>query len=411
MFHDIATQFFSHTTRALATALLCLSQAPSQYLFPQEFTSTQNYVVFTSITNFVGHDLWSTDGTPGNETLLFPMVPYASTLYTGLIPGATVAYAFMPNPSGPPTLVRTDGTVAGTQNLGRHEYPLPGWPVSGASRAITMGDHLYFVSATSTSSIPQTVMLADSFGVAGISQHSHATMLGKAGESAIWVADHYGIGTPTIMSSSVGAMAPIGPGGSGFFDLGVETPTTLYFTEAHRVRATNGQVVTTIFTSTGALGFPILLGTIGETVLFQADDVQGRGLFSFTPGAGSRAVTRYGSPNTIDRYSYRTAARLGRGLVFWATLSSAGLEPWFTDGTQVRMIADVNPGPIGSGFSGAAFHSVGSRRAYFPAQAQTGAPAGLYWTEGSRATRVSPMYHLSVGRELAQLPQFDGSSR
>ncbi|WP_395693544.1 hypothetical protein [Nocardioides sp.] len=84
-----------------------------------------------------------------------------------------------------------------------------------------------------------------------------------------------------------------------------------------------------------------------------------------------------------DTNGARGSAQIGGRLVFAATTTRAGLEPWVTDGTQAgtRMVADLVPGGSGSDPRGFVAYR---GRFYFLAGVASGG-YGLWTTDGTRA--------------------------
>jgi ELWxxDGT repeat protein len=236
-------------------------------------------------------------------------------------------------------LWRTDGTAAGTTlvadvNPGAgHSYP---------EKLVPLGGRLLFAAFT----------------------HSRGTEL--------WITDG-------AITSPVADIWP-GSGDPGILSTPVIMGGVAYFTAQNN--ATNRELWRTDGTAGGTWRVadirpgsdgsdPQWLTVVGNTLYFTADDgTHGRELWMSDGTAGGTRLVRDLNPGpgaAIDNFAFPSPLVNHRGvLAFAANDGIHGIELWETLGTvaSTRLVADVNPGPVGS--SPTNFLSLGNRL-YFSA--------------------------------------------
>jgi large repetitive protein len=387
-------------------------QADVQGSSPTGFVGMGPYAFFAARNNTFGVELWKTDGTPAGTTMVANIGPHQSssapawltrigdTLYFAATVGVhrelwktdgteagTVQVAdikagsgagsepaeltnyrgtlFFTADDGSPgrQLWKSDGTAAGTVKLtnGVGTFGLP-WASNLAVAAGTLffigGGELLKIDGTDAGTVRMTDVagplgLGQSIVAAGVNELFFTAHDPVAGPR-LWKTDGTAEGTVPVAAVNVSNFGggPIVVGGTLFF--GSTDPD--HGTELWRSDGTEAGTVLIADINLGPAGSnPSELTHMGGLVFFTADDgLSGRELWK-TDGtaAGTTLVAEIG-PGPFPMH--RTAglshlAVAGERLYFTAEDGVHGLELWTTDGTApgTMMIADINPGPGGSG--------------------------------------------------------------
>ncbi len=210
----------------------------------------------------------------------------------------------------------TDGTPAGTKLLKDIE---PGAASSNPSYLTSVGDRVFF----------------DAFG-----------------DQQLWVTDGTEAGTVLVQATA--------PGGGHLYAYGLarcgaricffSAGDTVHGTEpwASDGTAAGTQLLLDIAPSGGSIGCNGCFTSLGEKMVFPAEDAQGLQLWITD---GTPAGTKLLKVINPSGNSYpNTLTLIGDRIYFSADDGRSGSEPWVTDGTEAGTVrlADLNPGAQGS---------------------------------------------------------------
>lgn len=300
---------------------------------PNNFTVMNGFMYFSAYNRSTGFELYRTDGTTGNTTLILD-------IFTGSSNGE-------PRSGNPSNLTVIGNTLFFTATNGSGTEL---WKTDGTPSGTVMVTDL---AAGSASSSPASLTVVGStlfFSAAN-----------AAGDRELYRCDGPGYNTITLVRD-------INPSGSSdpqnlhahdgrlFFSAtdGV-TGRELYKSESP-FNSGSTTLIRNIWTSGGALGNsnPKNFFSFGSRLLFAANDsINGAELWS--------SVAPYDNGGTAMLVNINTTARgssfpnwftqIGDTVFFRAQNASNGFELWKTAGTvaSTRMIADINPGAGGSG--------------------------------------------------------------
>jgi ELWxxDGT repeat protein len=327
-----------------------------------------------------GGQIWRTDGTAAG-TLQVTSIAAGSRLLL-LAPDQAELFFLVSSFDGSSVSVSTwtsDGTVAGTVQLG--ELPAvavmgtnPNASISGlwgvgGERFFQTDDrtsgqsHLWRTDGTAAGTVelgnvpitfvPQVTQAGGRFFFVG-GQNQFISQL--------WQTDGTAAGTVPVLAGAT----PVG-GGEGSVSNLVALGGVLYFTLTHALSLSTGSVA--LWRSDGTSSGTYALATyptggnpwvsrrpavVGDQLVFAVDDdIHGAQLWgSDGTAAGTRLLHDFDPGPPVSRFMSFTAAA-GRAY-FNADDGVHGWELWETDGTAAgtRMVQDVSPGPDGSGPAG-----------------------------------------------------------
>lgn len=334
---------------------------PGQGSWPREFTALGNNVVFRA-TDPVGWGLWLTDGTATGTLKLAdagPSVDFGNLTLVG-------DEVFFRRNSATPELWKTDGTAAGTSMVLSTPAPL-------SLEAAFQGELYYRIAffgalgyheLWKTDGTASGTVLLQTFGasnadlagftVAGdklfFSAHDAAT--GRE----LWVTDGTVGGTSLLLEIGAGTAS------GNPENLQALTNGLLVFSDwlglfgpSRRLWVSDGTVAGTTVLYSHATNEVLKVTSVGDKAYFFAFD-------ELWESDGTLAGTRFVAQPIVLRVTSTDPAPVGSGdeLVFPARGLGANLgeEPWYTDGQQVAMLRDINPGSGSSNVG--AFHRVGN---------------------------------------------------
>ncbi|MCP4664331.1 MAG: hypothetical protein GY856_53790, partial [bacterium] len=290
-----------------------------------------------------GTELWSSDGTVEGTHLLADLCPgdcwgldYYSTYFTKW--RGELYFTGRDSPAGYGSLVRTDGTAAGTDLV-------LGESVSGhhhITHVVTFGNHLYFIGEGPTPDLGSRRNLFRSDGTpAGTSlvKDLRATsqgQLGAAGSRLFFRADYHELWTTngTEEGTELLLSLPDGHGLANITRAGTKAFFAAYGSELGRElwssdgTASGTRLVADVYREVGS-SEPVQLAPFGDSVVFAADDdLEVPGIWrSDGTTAGTFALGL--GPETSAGFYRDGDVLLFSSAEYWA--SEAGL--WSTDGS------------------------------------------------------------------------------
>ncbi len=331
---------------------------------PHSFAVYRGRLYFAAWSPVTGFELWSTDGTATGTTLAVDILPGSDGAYPGelVVAGETIYFAAQ-DPARGRELWMSDGTAAGTRLV---IEIIPGASSSRPSSLTAFGDRIVYSAQTTSAA---TKPFVSGPGVPGARQldpldyridlrPAKFVVLGdlvifRAGDDQtgfeLWVSrgrpgDAHlvkdiepGVGSSApgdlraLGSRVVFAATSYGPGRELWSTDGTESGTVQ---------------VLDIDPLPGRSSDPHDLTLVDDRVVFVADDGHhGRELWTTTGTPDStRIVTDayaglgHGVPGGLDGYAPVA------GQLLYAGGGARGAEPWSTDGTRSRPLADLAPG-------------------------------------------------------------------
>jgi ELWxxDGT repeat protein len=376
---------------------------------PQDLTVLGDKILFTASDGAVER-LWVTDGTAGNVTALTPAD--STQLPAGLIVAGKYVF-FWESGVGVgqvPTLLRTDGTQAGTMAL--HAFPDPNALVGAP--LVALGSRVFFPAHDSSGieqlwvsdGSPSGTML--SLSVPDASPYLPITKLAAAGGKLYFVASA-GDGNRIYVSDGT-------PAGTSIILTGNFNPAlspSLEFTQVGSLVffVLNGSDLWRTDGTQGGTGFVASLPAgvqpadvrdliaFNGNVYYFATTVDGRSLVrSDGTAPGTRVVRSF--PHWAGQ-SFLTSFN-GR-LFFVADDGIHGSELWTSDGTTAgtQIFVDLWPGPTGSSPSGLA---AAAGQLFFAAD--DGVHGSELWASDGTSTGTHMVEDLAPGANSSSPDQF-----
>lgn len=370
---------------------------------PVMIGSIGSLAIFTAYESSTINSLWRSDGTPAGTTKLatIPMAPGTADLGWAITTVAADTRVFVlvrQVYNGPFEIIATDGTPAGTQDLG--SFPINRGPLG-------VNGNLYFAETDAIVGPQLWVSDGTVFGAHMVDRDEEcpgaycapaplsffrmgATVCFVTG-SGLWKTDGSAAGTQqfasisnvTLLASSpTSAIAYlINSDGIVWKTDGTAAGTTLagsitkpfqqsvlddgrliylhYSGALYEVWISDGTDAGTVKLGAFSANYPAqVLGVFGNRVLFEGgDDASGQELWAADPGAGTLSLVKdidaRADVNGPFSSNPGPGASLGASFLFPAT-DLAGRELWRTDGTAAgtRMLANIAPDPGGGVVSG-----------------------------------------------------------
>ncbi len=349
-----------------------------------------SYLYFGADGDGFGNELWRSDGTAQNATLVADLRPSAGSDPQLLgVMGGWLLFIADDGELGR-ELWRTDGTLAGTQIL-RDLTPGPQSTFDSDTPFVRYGNWLYFLAGG---------RLWKTDGSAGNTILVSTTDIGAetlvVGGSQLWIGGYSG-GSPALWSSDGGSSVSLARQLPG-------SPEGLTGLPGIRCvfACDDGIVGNELWTSDGSFGGTQMLADINPGSASSSPTSltawNGIVLFRATGGGATRLWRTDGTvggtwvidPAVGPRFPENLAAA-GNRVYFTASVNGGpniGWELWSTDGTLAgtRVVFDIWPGTPSSGATGFAYD--GSLWTYFTAH--DGATGYELWrTDGTTTQRVS----------------------
>lgn len=329
--------------------------------WPLELTALGENVVFRA-TDPVGRGLWVTDGTAAGTVKL------ADAGWPVDFSGLTLVgdEVFFRRNSATSELWKTDGTAAGTGMV--MSTPAPSLLDAAFQgelyfRVVFFGA-LGYHELWKTDGTPGGAVLLQTFGASNADLADFTVAGDKLFFSAydpltgreLWVTDGTAGGTSLLLQIGAGA-ASGNPENLQALDNGLLlfSDWTGLFGPARRLWVSDGTVAGTTVLYSHATNEVLKVASVGDQAYFFASD-------ELWKTDGTLAGTVFVTQPVVFNVTYSDPVHVGSGdeLVFPALSYGAnlGLEPWYTDGQQVAMLRDINPGSGSSNVG--AFHRVGN---------------------------------------------------
>jgi ELWxxDGT repeat protein len=364
-------------------------------------------LLFTASTTAHGREVWISDGTTaGTQLLLDISGPGEFTVPASLIAHQGHGY-FLARPSGQfsPWLWRTDGTSAGTVPI--ESLGLTGSYAQVAQQLVSTGAALFYTASHSifVGSSPVGIWrLHRSNGAPGGSQLVLQQVesdppfgprdLTAIGSRVIWTAQGIDTGLEpwvsdgTITGTSIVDLIP-GVEGSNPAEFTV-VGNRVFFSAyeafvSGEVFASDGTAFGTVRVTSSTRQFwrPLYLFAAGNRCAYLTDDgVHGNELWTTGPTPNSDQMIADLQPGPLGS-DPSGGIPFGGGHVFQASLPATGAELYVTDGTSAGtvLLADIAPGPASSSPGG--FVAFGGRVYFAATTAQHGTE--LWVTDGTTA--------------------------
>lgn len=365
-----------------------------------------NRILFTADDGVHGHELWSTDGTPGGTHLLLDLRPGLASSRPSHFRVVGSRMYFMANtPSGWRAWV-TDGTPSGTQPLLPAVTFVAGVELAG--RFVFAGSVGNTAGLFSTDGTPAgtALLLAGSVHCGTLELGAPCPFLvaaGKlyfvrwqSGQYRLWVTDGTAGGTIPI-PQVVEPQAAEACGGSVYLLARSSSAST------QSIWRTQGTPATTQEIASPPPIWPTL-GCAHSRLLFVADDpVHGREPWRIDGSTASLLVDlRVGPSGSFDGTDLETYTwthsgpriqSFGNQSLLFADDGIHGLEPWITDGTPAgtTLLLDTNPGS--GSFGGFPLEAL-------PGQSAVGAVRLFFERAADRTSRLWRSDGTPAGTEL-----------
>jgi ELWxxDGT repeat protein len=334
---------------------------------PQGLTVFRGRLYFNARTSGTGAELWSTDGTAAGTQLVADIYAGATSSFPSylVVAGDRLYFSALDAAHGS-ELWAYDGTAAPALVMDI----IPGVSSSSPYNLTALGDRVVYAAFTS----PQVVKpFVSGPGVPGAHRLDPL-----AADVDLMDHEFSVLGDRVVFAAGVGAtghelwvsrgqagdahlLKDIDPGLVGSDPTGFRTFGALVLFAAgtagagRELWATDGteqgtQLVRDINPGSGASGNPGDLTVLGAQVVFTADDgVHGRELWVTRGTAGSTHLVAdsYAGPARGVTFGLYGAIPVA-GQLLYAGTDARGTEPWVTDGTTARALADLAPGSAGS---------------------------------------------------------------
>lgn len=352
-----------------------LNTGGDSFLEATQLVNFNGQLVFAARQGSAGSALWVSNGTTGGTTLLKDLIPDGDGILhfdsDHVASTSTTLYFVGNTASTGGELWKTDGTTLGTVPV---KDILPGVTSSDPQSFTLVGDTLYFLATEVTSgqelwksdgTLNGTVIVKDIR--VGNTGSGASNLVGFQGE-LFFAADDGTNGTELWMSdgSTAGTVLVknINPSATGSAPQGLlAVGSTLYFS------ADNGSQGRELWKSDGSSAGtqlvrdiqpglagssesfnPSVLGSLGNSLLFSADDGQ-HGLDLWTSNGSTSGTVLVKDVNSITQGAYPSfLTSLSGGIVFAADDGQSGTEIWFSTGVanSVLRLVDANTGMDGS---------------------------------------------------------------